>query len=225
MDDILYFLKRANADVIALQEVIQEVDGTGNIAGKIAEELGYEWVYFTTERFPISLLEQQSGREIDWGNAIVSKYKILEKKVHILSEENSRTAVEAVLDIEGKPLSFFSTHLFHTHQKPSKLQELQTRNLLKIVPKERAIVAGDFNALPESGAIKIMEEKLTNADKSDFRPSWSVYPDGCRVCRPEGIIYRLDYIFGTKDVQFDSFAVEQSDGADHLPISVKCSFL
>jgi len=224
MDEILSFLKDADADVIALQEVIQEIDGTGNIAEKIANELGYEWAYFTTERFPISFLEQRDEREIDWGNAVLSRYKIRDMRVHVLSEEEPRTAIETVLDIDGKPFHFFSTHLFHTHQKPSDLQVLQAKNLLKVIPEERAIVAGDFNALPDDETIKTMNGALVSADRGNRTPSWSVYPEGCRVCRPEGVIYRLDYIFGTKDIQFDSFFVEQSKGADHLPISTRCVF-
>ena len=40
------------------------------------------------------------------------------------------------------------------HQKQSDVQELQAENLVKILPKEKTIVMGDFNALPESATIR-----------------------------------------------------------------------
>lgn len=153
------------------------------------------------------------------GNAILSKYRIGRMKIHRLSDENARFAVEADIKVGSHNLHVYSTHLKHTHQKPSELQNAQAKNLLKIMPKKNAVLMGDFNATPESKCVTIMSKGMRNTD-TQFKPTWSVYPEGCPVCHPKRLNTRLDYIFTTKDLKTDSFAVHHSGGADHLPISV-----
>lgn len=211
--DIVKHLKNAEADIIGLQEVIQDTDGKHNTAENIAKELGYHWKYEETIQFPYE------GRTISWGNAILSRHKILDAKLHELSDgEERRTALKTTIEIEGKSLTIISTHLVHTHQQASVLQEEQARMLLSIMPQNRAIVMGDFNALPDSKAIQIMSEKLQHTD-SQLDPSWSMYIDGCETCKVDQLIHRLDYIFATKDLQIHSFETDYSKGSDHLPIS------
>ena len=153
------------------------------------------------------------------GPAVFSKYPIRAKETHLLSEENARAAVRADIEIEGKIIHVFSTHLIHTHQKDSPLQEAQVEKLISLVPKENSIVMGDFNATPHSTAIQKMKKVFTDTDSAS-KPTWSVYPEGCSTCKPQAIDTRLDYIFTTPDIATDSFKVENSDASDHLPVSV-----
>jgi endonuclease/exonuclease/phosphatase family metal-dependent hydrolase len=211
--EIVKHLKDAEADIIALQEVIQDLDGKHNTAENIAKELGYHWKYEETLRL------DYEGKMISWGNAILSKHKIVETKLHELSSgDQRRTALEAKIEIEGKEVTIFSTHLVHTHQKPSDLQESQAKNLMEIVPNENALVMGDFNALPDSNAVRYVSERLQNTD-TQLDPSWSVYIDGCDVCQVDQLIHRLDYIFTTKGIKVHSFQTDYSKGSDHLPIA------
>ena len=77
---------------------------------------------------------------------------------------------------------------------------------------------GDFNALPESNAIKKINTVLENTD-AELLPTWSAYPKGCETCLPQGIQYKLDNIFVSKDIKTQSYRVENSQASDHLPIS------
>jgi endonuclease/exonuclease/phosphatase family metal-dependent hydrolase len=211
--EIAKHLKEAEADIIALQEVIQDLDGKHNTAENLAKELGYHWVYEETTQFPFE------GRTVSWGNAVLSKYKIHEHKVHELSEgEDRRTALEVHVEIDEKPFTVVSTHLVHTHQKPSELQESQAKKLLEIIPKEHALVMGDFNALPDSNALKNVSEVLKHTD-TQLDPTWSMYVDGCEECKIEELVHRLDYIFATQDIDVQSFQTDYSKGSDHLPIA------
>src|SRR3989344_675688 len=226
LPEIIDFLSTANADIIGLQEVTQNTDGTNNLAQIIAEKLGYEWFFAPSYQTEASRIYEvmygsDSQKIIELGNAVLSKYKITDPKNHILSEPKRRTAVEATIRVTDKTtLHVFSTHLKHTHQKPSELQDLQTENILKIVPKENALVMGDFNAIPESNCIKLVESALENMGKDPSLNTWSVYPEGCPVCKPQAIDTQLDYIFRSRDVKASSFTVHTTKGSDHLPVSV-----
>ena len=207
-DEIAQFLKSSEADIVGLQEVLPFSKSIPII--EFLTSLGYEHVYA-----PARL---SSGEKEEMGNAVFSKYPIVSSAVHVLSEENKRIAVQADIAVEGKIVHVFSVHLLHTHQQPSSTQELQAENLLKVLPQEKVIVMGDFNATPESIALQKMHSVLTDTDTTSA-PTWSVYPEGCPVCNPQKIDTRLDYIFTSPDVQTITSKIESSKGSDHLPIS------
>ncbi len=225
LPQVIDFLKESNADIIGLQEVSQDPGGANNVAEVIGKQLGYRWVYGAVKRLKASEVGWKSEKTVEWGNAILSKYEITENKNHPLSETHKRFALEAVIKVNTKALHVFSTHLVHIHQKPPETQEkletheTQAANLIKLLPKENTVVMGDFNAAPESAAIRKMREALLDTDPAST-PTWSVYPEGCPICNPRVIDTKLDYIFTSKDLKTSSFTVGSSKGSDHLPISV-----
>jgi exonuclease III len=54
LDEVIKFLKIADSDIIALQEVAE--DNRGNISEIIAKELGYKYVYTTDIDMPLKYL-------------------------------------------------------------------------------------------------------------------------------------------------------------------------
>lgn len=212
--DIVDLLKTTRADIIGLQEVVQEKSGKNNTAQIIANELGYEFVYETDSQ------TKNEGRILDRGNAILSKHKIVKSKTYTLSKTDARAAIEADIAINDTTLHVFSTHLIHTHQKRTDTQNLQANNLVKVLPKTKTILMGDFNSTPESDVVKIITKTLKNTNTSNL-PTWCLYPDGCLVCQPKSVSFKLDYIFISHDLKSESFKVGSSKGSDHLPISVK----
>ena len=66
----------------------------------------------------------------------MSKYKIVDSKIHELVDENKRLVIEADIKIGNEILHIFSIHLKHTHQKPSEIQDVETENLLKLLPEK-----------------------------------------------------------------------------------------
>jgi len=221
LPEILELIEREKPDVIGLQEVIEDLDGTNNTARTIAERLGYEWFFYPTYEVDTGrLYHLLEPRTVRMGNAILSKPKIAETDVRQLSEEKGRFAVEAVINAGGKDIRFFSTHLKHTHQKPEELQNAQAQSLVKLMPKENAILMGDFNATPESDCLAIINGGTMKNTDAKLKPTWSVYPEGCPICKPQKLDTRLDYLFASKDLKTDSFTIYDSKGSDHLPISV-----
>lgn len=209
-DEITSFIKDSNANIVCLQEV-KDSDPKRDIIGYL-ENLGYSYVFAST-------LQTWDGEKYKQGPAVFSKYAIKNSRTYMLSEENVRMAVRADINIGTQTLHVFSTHLIHTHQKPSEIQEAQARNLIELIPDKKSILAGDFNASPESEAIKLLKDVLVDTDKTSS-PTWSVYKAGCELCNLDKITTRLDYIFTTKDINSGSFEVGQPRGSDHLPISV-----
>lgn len=122
------------------------------------------------------------------GNAIFSKYPIVQTKAIPLAPVEdfsgriqSRNAVRADIQIGDEVLHVFSTHLLHTHQQPTPVQDLQVETLIKNLPANRTIVMGDFNATPESPVIQKMRAVLNDLDPSSA-PTWCLYPEGCNGC-------------------------------------------
>ncbi len=209
-DQTLKFLKAFGADIIGLQEV--QADNPKRDVIGFLKKLGYGHVFAPVEK-------DWGDRVVADGPAVFCKHKIIKSGTTILSKEDPRAVAWADIVAGGEVLHVFGTHLVHTHQKPSGVQEEQARNLLGMIPNEKSIAIGDFNAEPESGAIKILESRLVNAD-SNLHPTWSVYPEGCAVCKPQNVSIKLDYIFATADIKTTDFRVEKSRASDHLPISV-----
>lgn len=208
-DQVTEFLKSSNADIVGLQEIVEN-DPKRDII-KALSKLGYQHAFAPVKKV--------------WGNktwsdgpAIFSKYNILENKKYTLSKTDSRVAVRAIIQAENKILYIFNTHLIHTHQQQSDVQDEQVDNLIKLLPQKQAIVMGDFNATPDSSVINKMRKILTDSDPNSA-PTWSVYPEGCVICNPSDINIRLDYIFITPDIKILSSKVELSRASDHLPIS------
>lgn len=210
-DQISDFLKKSNADIIGLQEV-KDDDPKRDVI-EFLSELGYKHVF-------VSVKKTWKDKSFTDGPAVFSKYPILKTEAYMLSKTDERAAIKAEIQIEDKKLLVFSTHLIHTHQKDMEVQNEQALNLLKLLPRENTVVMGDFNATPGSFVIKKMREEFTDSDPNS-KPTWSVYPEGCLMCKPQDISIRLDYIFTSPDVKIKSSEVEGSKGSDHLPITAE----
>ena len=205
------FLKKADADIICLQEVIESAKEE-NISTFLAN-LGYKHIYAD------SMQITKDGKNVFMGNATYSKYPILSSKVHVLSKEDKRIALEANIQIGESILHIFNTHLTHEHLMPSSKRATQVDNLIKVLPKEKVLVMGDFNTTQVSREIKKLSKILNNSDKT-FAPTWSVYPQGCEGCKPQKVEHRLDYIFASHDIKVKSAKVDYNEGSDHLPVSI-----
>ncbi len=204
------FLDAADADIVGLQEV-KDDDPERDVIGYLTNQ-GYRHVFARTEQI-------WDGKPFRHGPALFSKLPIARSETYLLDKKDQRAAARVDIKIGDVTFHVFSTHLIHTHQAPSSQQEAQVAELIKLLPSDHVIVMGDFNATPESAAIRAMRKILIDTDPADT-PTWSVHPEGCAKCDPQAIDTRLDYIFVSKDMKTDSFRVGQSRASDHLPILV-----
>ena len=211
-EKISNFLSEFEADIVGLGEVVPD-DPTRD-AITFMHKLGYEHILA-----PV-LTIQKDGRTMS--NALFSKYPIIKSKVYPLLDTKTkrRNVIRADIDVKGKIIHVFMTHLLHTHQKPDPIQESQAESLIKILTKEKTIVMGDFNATPDSVVVKKMRENLLDTETnpiSTLNPNLFDCPNCDKISIPTT---RLDYIFTSNDVKSSLFKVHPSAGSDHLPISV-----
>jgi len=211
LEKVSEFLEKSRADFIGLQEVMRK-DKEIQLSNRLLEESGYG--YFYAPAFQI----QKKGQAVEVGNLILSAFPVLKNNIYNISRSDKRIAIETDVKINDNILHIVCTHLLHTHQKPSLKQEEQADNLIKIIAKTDTVLMGDFNALPESRAVRKISSVLNNTDNKS-RPTWSTTPQGCKGCLPGGLNFKLDYIFTSHDLKAGSFQVENSNASDHLPIS------
>lgn len=220
LDEVIEFLREADADIIALQEAC--IDDRGNIAEIIAKELGYQFTHAVGMHLPVKFLpnyKSEDPRGILFGNAILTKHQIIESKTIEITHEDKRLIAQANIKINDKVVNVFSIHLKHTHQAQSDLQDKQALNLVELASGGDTIVMGDFNSLPDSDVIQSISRVLRNTEGGVPTPTWSVYRKGCSVCLVDEVKYKLDYIFTSKELKSDSFKVHHSRGSDHLPVT------
>ena len=228
-------------DILALQEVENL-----NILNQLFELLkpyGYK---------DLVLIEGSDDRGID--NAIISKFIILDSKLHYINftgkfeGKDTRPILETNIDLNGNVIKVYNVHF------PSGFHDVSMRidslNLLSNLLKTHdmpTIALGDFN-------INNKEDKKFNIYKSQEK-YWSVsHLNGCKNCKGTYYYYYentwefLDSIFLSKkrniryvknsiDVhtnQFNSFndtgrpisfnAKNKTGVSDHLPMVAKFSF-
>src|SRR5262245_13801460 len=119
LEEVARFVEKEKPDVIGIQEVMP--GRSPNILDAMTA-LGYESYYSSVPEIRVD------GKEM--GNAIFSKFPILEKQTHELSEERRRIAEVVAVDVHGTRLTIACTHLIHTHQTESELQLSQIEKLL-----------------------------------------------------------------------------------------------
>lgn len=131
----LQLLKRTEADVIALQEVdrYRLRSGFQDQAAYLAKNLGMDW------RFSASL----DGAVNQYGNAILSRYPIIDQEVKYLPGQERRSVLQVRIREGGQLLSVVTTHL-SVHVEERQRQMPLLLDFLSAV-HGAAVLTGDFN--------------------------------------------------------------------------------
>ena len=96
-------------------------------------------------------------------------------------------------------------------KKTIKQSEFILSNIIDNIP---CIVLGDFNLLPETESIKLINNKMINLiNKYNIKTTRPTFDDGLDkgnlVC---------DYIFVNDKIKVNDFRVLESDISEHLPL-------
>lgn len=129
----------------------------------------------TAELARFTGLHGKFGRQIDYqggqyGQAILSRTPIESSQIHWLPgspDRERRIAFEIKTKIDGREITFATTHMHHAN---AKFREMQAEKLNEIYSDKSStvILAGDMNAMPGSEPIKILESAwiIANSDTS-----------------------------------------------------------
>lgn len=152
-------LRRADPDVIALQEVLEDkAKNLPNQADTLARALGG---YST--RFASTSPEGASRR---YGNAVLTRLPIIETSSVALEPTNDfRTALRVRVDRDGSPADMVCTHLAW-QAEAGAVRARQVEHLLSWLPADGVplVLMGDFNAtLDDPGLAGLRSARFASA--------------------------------------------------------------
>lgn len=246
MDDILAFIKQENPDILALQEVYDghnpSFDKKYRSMEVLNKELAYQYSHFAK-----SYLDNRDIGQVEYGNAIFSKFPIKNSRVifydipyrddYVESFENfplaSRNLQQVTLDVSGKELSIFNTQGIwgkDGDDNERRFKMIETI-MAQIKDQERVIVAGDFNFKDTTVAIANLEKHLINIFKGEAQTSFNIkrkmkagVASFAAFARPqEAAGYAqavVDMVFVSRNIKVLEHSYAQVDISDHLPLLV-----
>lgn len=219
-------IEQAQPDIVGLQEVDRCFTARSSFcdqASWLGNRLGMQAAF--GPNLDLTPLDPAMPRR-QYGNAILSKFPIRHTKNHLMvnidgpgAAGEQRGMLEAVIQVEGTYLNFFSTHL---SLEDEELQ-INVQQILEIGRKSRfpQILTGDFNAVPENRHIQQLSKQFNDVfwelGKGDAftYPTPLFYTAEKNSTKP---LTRIDYIFAGQEIQLEGAAVIKTDASDHLPI-------
>jgi len=198
-------LARLQPDIVGLQEVLSMVDHPSQ-AEDIARGLGYEHFYAPAWRI---------GGGVDYGNAILSRYPILEPEVLELpllgTKGDTRCVAFARIDAPCGRIPVFVTHLnWKLHE--THVRVAQVKAIAGFI-KERAptkefppVLMGDMNADPDADEIRFLRGLTALGGKGVYfadcwhachhdAPGFTYARDNPYALRSREPSRRIDYVF------------------------------
>jgi endonuclease/exonuclease/phosphatase family metal-dependent hydrolase len=166
-------LRACAPDLVLLQEVWAGPDG--HQGERLAAALGLEHVAWSPNREPARWRRRAGpdGEGVDVGLAVLSRWPLREVAEHALPlggvADEGRTALAVVVEHPQGPWPVVTTHLT-SHPAHSGPRVEQVRGVAEVLAGLRAsagrgalagLVAGDFNAEPDSDEMRLMSGLLT----------------------------------------------------------------
>ena len=217
------FLLKNKTDIICLQELtldspIQDYLDTPKL---IADVLGYHYYHHE-----ISLKTPKVGK---LALGIFTKFPILKSRHVVLQKPSGvggygdelRLYIESKLKIGSKTITVGTTHLSFTKFfiNNAKRQRESNKLLTAIKPNsQRFILTGDLNSSPNSYTIRNLKKYLKHAGPDYHQKTFTTKPFTVENFSEDGLNWRLDYIFTTKDIKVLSSQILNTQYSDHLPI-------
>lgn len=204
-------------DLVGLQEVDRNWGARSNFqdqAAWLAGEVGMQYAFAPALRRP-SLL----GSEAGFGNALLSRYPLLESRVVTLPRQGTRedrSLLIAQVKLPGQVIQVGVTHLGLSREERIGhvriiLDELKRANL-------PTVLMGDWNDRPDAPEVVAvtfhLQDVVAAIGQSEAREQATFRydsPDG----RPN---VRIDYIFVSGDFQVEAVQTVETGVSDHLPV-------
>ena len=192
--------------------LLQEMDEAGTEA--IARELNYDYVYY-----PASI---HSRHDRNFGNAVLSKWPILDSEKIILPHQNPtneqiRIAVRALLSVEGHEVPVYSVHT-ETFWLGSQGRNDQFAYLAdRYGPDNEFVIAGgDFNTVTPASRASL-DERLRQVDMARVS-------EGAGETKSIGTVgFTLDHIYARGLYPLATGVVDEAEASDHKPVWVDLS--
>jgi endonuclease/exonuclease/phosphatase family metal-dependent hydrolase len=204
LEALAQVIEANDADVIGLQEVSRGwvINGSVDMLQWLSQRLDMPYIFGPTE----GLL---------WGNAILSRYPIVNVETASLPPESQRLRrgyIKVEVEAGQRTIHLIDTHLHHL-EPDSEMRQEQVPFLVEAWGgAPRTILVGDMNATPDSPEMQM----LAGAGLVDVGgvlgpdPGYTFYSPA-----PDS---RIDYIWTSPDIVPTSFDIPQTTASDHLPL-------
>lgn len=240
--EIANYIKTINPDIIAFQEIVRHLDDSVftefRSKSDIESVLGPDYPYsffgplWVTDAFRKGgKIHRDFGGLIEQGNQFLSKYEIIggtnehyyktysyaKDWTNWREEDHGRAVLIGEFDFNGKKFQVLNLHGIWTEDKKgdkrtlSQCEYVLNASLRKNIP---TIITGDFNLLPETESIKVLDKKLRNLiDQFGVKSTRPHFDDGTDKGNQV-----VDYVFVNDLIHINSFEVPETDISDHLPL-------
>lgn len=213
-DRIAQVIKDSGADIVGLQEVdrhYSERSEWADQAAQLAALTGFHVVFGANiDNEPPA----GSTDRIQYGTAILSRYPITSwDNTHLYRspDQEQRGLLHATINIAGRKIAFYNTHLAASSQVDRQQQADQIVDL--VGETEPAILVGDLNAEADAPEIKTLTGRFTDV--------WPAVGEGPGLTIPsEQPEHRIDFILTGSAARPITAEVVDSDpvASDHRPV-------
>ncbi len=233
---IAEYLKTQNADIVCLQEVMRPLDSNVYPIYRSFEiirkklEADYPYYFFAPEwvadKFikPEGVEDKDLGGMVEQGKLILSKYPIVhgynyfynknyefdcDRTNFYQGDDHGRALQIVEISIQGQIIQVANVHGIYSSDKMDTERSLKQSQFILDKLQEKnlpSILLGDFNVLPSTGSIAMINAYYDNINE-DFKITST---------EPGGKI--IDYIFLGKEFRIKNFTVEKINISDHYPL-------
>lgn len=216
LEAIAEVIKRADPDIVALQEVDKFTTRNTTPEGKpidMAKELGeltnMDYFFAKAENF----------YEGEYGDAILSKLPIKEEKgfnLEVTPELGGerRSVARILVEKDEKDFYFISTHFDHLSNEANRVKQATDFVALAETFDKPTIVGADFNATPNSNPMAILRTHFTYGcmDTNCGQPTFSTEDPNRTI---DYLIYTPGNAFSSQLYNVYTWAKSESD---HFPV-------
>lgn len=216
-------IDRTDADLIALQEVDKHLTSRSNCDDqprRLAEMLNMHVDYAAN----ITEFESDCEQQSRYGTAILTKrehpildtehYELPTPQIEEEAANEPRGLQEATVQVAGRQLKFYTTHLDHLFEE-RRMAQVEAILAATDGVDEPQILTGDFNTDPDSDPITTVTDEYVDAFAAAGSGDADTYPAIYTDAEPER---RIDYVFSSEDVLIEDAGIaEKTLVSDHLP--------
>lgn len=237
--EVINFVEEQNVDICTFQEAMNGIEEKVFYMYKSKNELIKLKEYPFNEFAPLFIADgitkhgiktRDFGGKAEQGALLLSKYEIKEHynqfyynnymkcfdATYFKEKEWCRSIQNAVVNINRKSIQIINVHALWNKDKIGDDRTIMQSNFIlsKIRTDIPCIVVGDFNLLPNSQSIEMIDEKMINLIKEyNIKSTRPTFDDGLdkgdHVC---------DYIFVNDKIKVNDFKVINNNISDHLPL-------
>lgn len=240
--EVTDFIKKQDADIVAIQEIVRHLEdkvfeefkskaGIESVVGNMYPYSFFGPLWITDAFRKEGKIHRDFGGLIEQGNEILSKYPIVEAEnehyyksysyaldwTNWKKEDHGRALETVELDINGKSLQVLNLHGIWTEDKKGDDRTIkQCQFVVEKAKKKKisTIITGDFNLLPETESIQLINKDFVNLiEKYKIKSTRPDFNDELETGRNV-----VDYIFVSEDIKVKDFKVIETKITDHFPL-------